>query len=85
MAWDIPNNLNDSVVKVIVINFVSVVIVSQTRYMEARHCLAAASVIATLAGEIPSEAAAKESEFLCGVHSCMLLDIVYFPALPLLY
>lgn len=53
--------------------------------MEARHCLAAASVIATLAGEIPSEAAAKESEFLCGVHSCMLLDIVYFPALPLLY
>ncbi len=32
--------------------------------MEGRHCLAAASVIATLAGEIPSEAAAKESEFL---------------------
>ncbi|XP_055026600.2 KIF-binding protein [Misgurnus anguillicaudatus] len=36
--------------------------ITKTRYMEARHCLAAASVIATLAGEIPSEAAAKESE-----------------------
>uniref|UniRef100_A0A672SR57 KIF-binding protein n=1 Tax=Sinocyclocheilus grahami TaxID=75366 RepID=A0A672SR57_SINGR len=47
--------------------------ITKTRYMEARHCLAAASVIATLAGEIPSEAAAKESGFLCGVHSCMLL------------
>uniref|UniRef100_A0A673FKU7 KIF-binding protein n=1 Tax=Sinocyclocheilus rhinocerous TaxID=307959 RepID=A0A673FKU7_9TELE len=44
---------------------VSVVVVSQTRYMEARHCLAAASVIATLAGEIPSEAAAKESDAEC--------------------
>ncbi|XP_016412415.1 KIF1-binding protein homolog [Sinocyclocheilus rhinocerous] len=37
----------------------------ETRYMEARHCLAAASVIATLAGEIPSEAAAKESDAEC--------------------
>nr|A8WE67.1 RecName: Full=KIF-binding protein; AltName: Full=KIF1-binding protein [Danio rerio]ABW89743.1 kif1-binding protein [Danio rerio] len=36
--------------------------ITKTRYMEARHCLAAASVIANLAGEIPSEAAAKESE-----------------------
>ncbi|XP_065152909.1 KIF-binding protein [Paramisgurnus dabryanus] len=36
--------------------------ITKTRYMEARHCLAASSVIATLAGEIPSEAAAKESE-----------------------
>lgn len=33
----------------------------QARYMEARHCLAAANVIAGLAGEVPSEAAAKES------------------------
>ncbi|TRY90524.1 hypothetical protein DNTS_002653 [Danionella cerebrum] len=39
--------------------------VTKTRYMEARHCLSAASVIATLAGEIPSEAAAKESEPEC--------------------
>lgn len=31
--------------------------------MEARHCLAAANVIAGLAGEVPSEAAAKESMF----------------------
>ncbi|XP_026856333.2 KIF-binding protein [Electrophorus electricus] len=36
--------------------------ITKTRYMEARHCLAAASVIAGLAGEVPSEAAAKESE-----------------------
>lgn len=39
--------------------------ITKTRYMEARHCLAAASVIATLAGEIPSEAAAKESDAEC--------------------
>ncbi|XP_067242291.1 KIF-binding protein [Chanodichthys erythropterus] len=39
--------------------------ITKTRYMEARHCLAAASVIANLAGEIPSEAAAKESEAEC--------------------
>ncbi|XP_051508044.1 KIF-binding protein [Myxocyprinus asiaticus] len=39
--------------------------ITKTRYMEARHCLAAASVISTLAGEIPSEAAAKESEAEC--------------------
>ncbi|KAG9275592.1 KIF1-binding protein [Astyanax mexicanus] len=36
--------------------------ITKTRYMEARHCLAAASVIAGLAGEVPSEAAAKESQ-----------------------
>ncbi|KAI7805501.1 KIF-binding protein [Triplophysa rosa] len=36
--------------------------ITKTCFMEARHCLAAASIIATLAGEIPSEAAAKESE-----------------------
>ncbi|KAI5617449.1 KIF1-binding protein-like, partial [Silurus asotus] len=36
--------------------------ITKTRYMEARHCLAAANVIAGLAGEVPSEAAAKESE-----------------------
>ncbi|KAI4894286.1 hypothetical protein NFI96_016309 [Prochilodus magdalenae] len=36
--------------------------ITKTRYMEARHCLAASSVIAGLAGEVPSEAAAKESE-----------------------
>ncbi|XP_059373575.1 KIF-binding protein-like isoform X3 [Carassius carassius] len=39
--------------------------ITKTRYMEARHCLAAASVIASLAGEIPSEAAAKESDAEC--------------------
>lgn len=32
--------------------------------MEGRHCLSAASVIAGLAGEVPSEEAAKESEYL---------------------
>ncbi|RXN01782.1 KIF1-binding protein-like [Acipenser ruthenus] len=31
-------------------------------YMEGRHCLAAASVVVGLAGEVPSVAAAKESE-----------------------
>ncbi|XP_076141517.1 KIF-binding protein [Alosa pseudoharengus] len=36
--------------------------ITKTRYMEGRHCLAAASVIAGLAGEVPSEAAAQESE-----------------------
>ncbi|KAL4640878.1 KIF1-binding protein [Arapaima gigas] len=35
--------------------------ITKSRYMEARHCLAAASVIAGLAGEVPSEAAAQES------------------------
>ncbi|XP_076831098.1 KIF-binding protein [Brachyhypopomus gauderio] len=39
--------------------------ITKSRYMEARHCLAAASVIAGLAGEVPSEAAAKESETEC--------------------
>lgn len=32
--------------------------------MEGRHCLSAASVIAGLAGDVPSEEAAKESEYL---------------------
>ncbi|XP_034435032.1 KIF-binding protein [Hippoglossus hippoglossus] len=31
-------------------------------YMEGRHCLSAATVVAGLAGEVPSEAAAQESE-----------------------
>lgn len=44
--------------------------------MEARHCLAAASVIATLAGEIPSEAAAKESEFRSGPSDCPFFYII---------
>lgn len=39
--------------------------ITKSRYMEGRHCLAAASVIAGLAGEVPSEAAAKESEAEC--------------------
>ncbi|XP_029621282.1 KIF1-binding protein homolog [Salmo trutta] len=36
--------------------------ITKTLYMEGRHCLSAASVIADLAGEVPSEAAAQESE-----------------------
>lgn len=32
--------------------------------MEGRHCLAAASIIANQAGELPSEAAAQESKYL---------------------
>ncbi|XP_062320006.1 KIF-binding protein [Osmerus eperlanus] len=36
--------------------------ITKNHYMEGRHCLAAASVIAGLAGEVPSEAAALESE-----------------------
>ena len=31
--------------------------------MEGRHCLAAATVISGLAGEVPSEAAAQESKY----------------------
>ncbi|XP_060728863.1 KIF-binding protein [Tachysurus vachellii] len=38
--------------------------ITKSRYMEGRHCLAAASVISGLE-EIPSEAAAKESEAEC--------------------
>uniref|UniRef100_A0A668ATT1 KIF-binding protein n=1 Tax=Myripristis murdjan TaxID=586833 RepID=A0A668ATT1_9TELE len=38
------------------------VCILQGRYMEGRHCLSAATVIAGLAGEVPSEAAAQESE-----------------------
>ncbi|KAJ0056207.1 hypothetical protein NL108_003509, partial [Boleophthalmus pectinirostris] len=36
--------------------------ITKGRYMEGRHCLAAATVISGLAGDIPSEAAAQESE-----------------------
>ncbi|XP_039593560.1 KIF-binding protein [Polypterus senegalus] len=36
--------------------------ITKSCYMEGRHCLAAASVVFELAGEIPSEAAAQESE-----------------------
>ncbi|XP_071760967.2 KIF-binding protein [Centroberyx gerrardi] len=36
--------------------------ITKGRYMEGRHCLSAATVIADLAGEVPSEAAAQESE-----------------------
>uniref|UniRef100_A0A8C7YM87 KIF-binding protein n=1 Tax=Oryzias sinensis TaxID=183150 RepID=A0A8C7YM87_9TELE len=36
--------------------------ITKGQYMEGRHCLAAATVISGLAGEVPSEAAAQESE-----------------------
>ncbi|KAJ8248266.1 hypothetical protein GJAV_G00240170 [Gymnothorax javanicus] len=36
--------------------------ITKSCYMEGRHCLAAASVIAGLAGDVPSEAAARENE-----------------------
>ncbi|KAF7669376.1 hypothetical protein LDENG_00192940 [Lucifuga dentata] len=36
--------------------------ITKGRYMEGRHCLSAATVISALAGEVPSEAAAQESE-----------------------
>uniref|UniRef100_A0A3B3ZA87 KIF-binding protein n=1 Tax=Periophthalmus magnuspinnatus TaxID=409849 RepID=A0A3B3ZA87_9GOBI len=36
--------------------------ITKGRYMEGRHCLSAATVISGLAGDIPSEAAAEESE-----------------------
>ncbi|XP_006630631.2 KIF-binding protein [Lepisosteus oculatus] len=36
--------------------------ITKSRYMEGRHCLAAAVVVAGLAGEVPSEAAAQENE-----------------------
>ncbi|XP_014916570.1 KIF-binding protein [Poecilia latipinna] len=36
--------------------------ITKGRYTEGRHCLAAATVISGLAGEVPSEAAAQESE-----------------------
>ncbi|KAI1894604.1 hypothetical protein AGOR_G00117480 [Albula goreensis] len=39
--------------------------ITKSRYMEGRHCLAAATVIAGLAGEVPSEAAAQENEAEC--------------------
>uniref|UniRef100_A0A667XJU3 KIF-binding protein n=1 Tax=Myripristis murdjan TaxID=586833 RepID=A0A667XJU3_9TELE len=38
--------------------------ITKGRYMEGRHCLSAATVIAGLAGEVPSEAAAQESKYL---------------------
>uniref|UniRef100_A0A8C7IK59 KIF-binding protein n=1 Tax=Oncorhynchus kisutch TaxID=8019 RepID=A0A8C7IK59_ONCKI len=37
--------------------------ITKTLYMEGRHCLSAAIVIAGLAGEVPSEAAAQVSKF----------------------
>nr|XP_046240584.1 KIF-binding protein [Scatophagus argus] len=36
--------------------------ITKGRYMEGRHCLSAATVVSGLAGEVPSEAAAQESE-----------------------
>ncbi|KAM4592283.1 KIF-binding protein [Odontesthes bonariensis] len=36
--------------------------ITKGRYMEGRHCLAAATAISGLAGDVPSEAAAQESE-----------------------
>ncbi|MBN3295770.1 KBP protein, partial [Amia calva] len=36
--------------------------ITKSCYMEGRHCLAAALVVAGLAGDVPSEAAAQESE-----------------------
>ncbi|KAF6731102.1 KIF1-binding-like protein [Oryzias melastigma] len=36
--------------------------ITKGHYMEGRHCLAAATVVSGLAGEVPSEAAAQESE-----------------------
>ncbi|XP_061131950.1 KIF-binding protein [Syngnathus typhle] len=36
--------------------------ITKGRYMESRHCLSAATVISGLAGDVPSEAAAQESE-----------------------
>ncbi|TNN52634.1 KIF1-binding [Liparis tanakae] len=36
--------------------------ITKGQYMEGRHCLSAATVISDLAGEVPSEAAAQESE-----------------------
>uniref|UniRef100_A0A3P9H1P1 KIF-binding protein n=1 Tax=Oryzias latipes TaxID=8090 RepID=A0A3P9H1P1_ORYLA len=39
--------------------------ITKGQYMEGRHCLAAATVISGLAGEVPSEAAAQESMFSC--------------------
>ncbi|KAJ8359922.1 hypothetical protein SKAU_G00164470 [Synaphobranchus kaupii] len=36
--------------------------ITKSCFMEGRHCLAAATVIAGLAGEVPSEAAAQENE-----------------------
>uniref|UniRef100_A0A7N6BAM7 KIF-binding protein n=1 Tax=Anabas testudineus TaxID=64144 RepID=A0A7N6BAM7_ANATE len=39
--------------------------ITKGKYMEGRHCLSAATVISGLAGEVPSEAAAQESETEC--------------------
>lgn len=47
--------------------------------MEGRHCLSAASVISGLAGEIPSEEAAKESEYLSKV-SRLSFSLYFFVA-----
>lgn len=39
----------------------------QGQFMEGRHCLSAASVISGLAGEVPSEEAAQESEYVAKI------------------
>lgn len=49
----------------------------QGQYMEGRHCLSAASVISGLAGEVPSEEAAKESEYLSKIHSSLNLSLLF--------
>lgn len=50
--------------------------------MEGRHCLSAATVISDLAGEVPSEAAAQESECpsqsLINTHIKMSTLVSYF-------
>lgn len=53
--------------------------VFQGQYMEGRHCLSAASVISGLAGEVPSEEAAQESEYLAKIsHFCTFLSFITF-------
>lgn len=46
--------------------------------MEGRHCLSAATVISDLAGEVPSEAAAQESNYLYQLNLKYLLMLIYF-------
>uniref|UniRef100_A0AAZ3SFG1 KIF-binding protein n=1 Tax=Oncorhynchus tshawytscha TaxID=74940 RepID=A0AAZ3SFG1_ONCTS len=48
--------------------------ITKTLYMEGRHCLSAAIVIAGLAGEVPSEAAAQRAEIArCWIKYCLNL------------
>lgn len=54
----------------------------QGQYMEGRHCLSAASVIAGLAGEIPSEEAAQESEYPSKIFSLSFPFFVIFGLTP---